>query len=388
MTNPPDLENSVVKFGTGALQMQLAGWIYYPDSEDWYMGTSPFTIDFWARVDTIYTGQKHGFFQQRGDEDNYVDCWVEVFDNHYQLNFQIKAGGVLQVNASCFLASILHPPGYPATSSFLSNWVHIAIVRGWNGNPDSLALCVDGYGTVFTFTGSKIWPNLNDSFHIGGFWHIGDIYAQSFPGKIDEFRIVKGAAAWFGNFTPPSTPYDVSSATADPKYSLSLMRIYRLNQNASGAEYQFVAETALATEYYTDTVLDSSLGEILATTEWDGPPSGIKGLIALPDGSLAGFVDNILCRSVPRYPHAWPASYQKATEKPIVGLGAFGTTIVVLTESQPYLAVGDDPSNVVMEKVDPGFSCSSKRGIVQAGEVTLYPSPEGLSAIAPISPKF
>ncbi len=176
------------------------------------------------------------------------------------------------------------------------------------------------------------------------------------------------------------TGLDVSAA-AD--YWILNKRIYRINQGTTGAQYQLVAEIPIAQASYSDTVLDANLGEVLASTEWDGPPAGIKGLIALPDGSLAGFFDNILCRSVPYYPHAWPAAYQKAFDRNIVGLGAYGTNIVVTTEGQPYIVVGTDPSNVVPERVEPGFASMAKRGTVDAGEIVLYPTPEGLAVIGP-----
>lgn len=200
----------------------------------------------------------------------------------------------------------------------------------------------------------------------------------------------------YGQEGPPSPVsnlldlYDGDTATitgmdvsADSAYLITKKRIYRINQGTSGAEYQFVEEISLVTASYDDTVLDADLGEVLASTEWDGPPAGISGLISLPDGSLAGFVGNLLCRSVPYYPHAWPASYQKAVDRDIVVLGAYGTTIVVLTEGQPYLCIGNDPSNTVMERMDLGFSCLSKRGRIQAGEIVVYPCAEGLAAIGP-----
>jgi hypothetical protein len=94
-------------------------------------------------------------------------------------------------------------------------------------------------------------------------------------------------------------------------------------------------------------------------------------------------VDNILCRSVPYYPHAWPVSYQKYVDNTIIALGNFGTSIAVLTSGKPYLAVGNDPSNVVMESMDLGYSCMSKRGRVQAGDLVVYPAPEGIVVIGP-----
>ena len=111
-----------------------------------------------------------------------------------------------------------------------------------------------------------------------------------------------------------------------------------------------------------------------------------KGTIVsstLPNGSLCGFVENLLCFSVPYYPHAWPVRYQKTTDYPIVGLGAFGASVAVMTSGTPYLAVGSDPSNIVMEDMDTGLASMSKRGIVQALGVVVYPSPEGLAAIGP-----
>lgn len=172
-----------------------------------------------------------------------------------------------------------------------------------------------------------------------------------------------------------------SGAGISADYNLVSKRIYRLNQSVSGAQYQFVAEIALATTTYADLILDSDLGEVLATTEWDGPPAGIKGIIALPNGILAGYVGNLVCFSVPYYPHAWPASYQKATDWPIVALGAFGTNVVVLTQGQPYVVVGNDPSNMVMERVELGLSCTSKRGALDVGDIIVYPTPQGIAAI-------
>lgn len=164
-------------------------------------------------------------------------------------------------------------------------------------------------------------------------------------------------------------------------YNITKVRIYRLNQSSSGSEYQFVTEINIGETSFSDEILDDELGEVLATAEWDSPPLGLQGLIALPNGALAGFVGNLLCFSVPGYPHAWPAGYQKSTDRPIVAIGSFGTTVAVLTSGTPYLAVGNDPSNVVMEAMDLGHACMSKRGRVQAGDLIIYPSPEGLVAI-------
>lgn len=166
-------------------------------------------------------------------------------------------------------------------------------------------------------------------------------------------------------------------------YNIQYKRIYRINQLAGGsAQYQFVAEIPANDTNYIDNVLDSSLGEVCPSLEWDQAPIGMKGLIALANGVLAGFIQNAVCFSVPYYPHAWVVAWQKPTTRNIVALGAFGTTVCAVTEGQPYLVVGNHPADAVMEKMDVGLSCMSKRGLIHIGNIIVYPSPEGLIGIS------
>lgn len=179
-----------------------------------------------------------------------------------------------------------------------------------------------------------------------------------------------------------SQPVDANGIQS---YDIVGKRLYRLNTNSSGdSQYQLVEDETilkLDTATYTDSKPNSALGEVLMSSEWDGPPIGVKGLISLPNSVLACYIDNILCLSASKYPHAWPASNQYFVDRPIIGLGSFGTSVVILTDGVPYIAIGNDPGNMAMEKLDMGFACTSARGIVQAGEVVVYPSTEGLIAI-------
>lgn len=244
---------------------------------------------------------------------------------------------------------------------------------------------------------------------------ICEIELHATPGVIDETLKESRTYVYtlvndYGSEGPPSDPSNIvevkdgdavqlfgmetavptgESIILDLTYDIVKKRIYRSNQTATGsAQFQLVEEIDIDTDTYsdyayTDQKLNSALGAVLPSTEWDPAPDGIQGLIALPNGVLAGFVENLICFSVPFYPHAWPVAYQKAVDRKVVGLGSYGTTIVVLTDGQPYIIVGDNPANTVMEKVDLGLSCTSKKGIVHVGNVTIYPSPEGLVAITP-----
>jgi hypothetical protein len=180
----------------------------------------------------------------------------------------------------------------------------------------------------------------------------------------------------------------VSLSTAETRpggpYNLVAVNVYRTNTTASGSsQYQLVyqADISMLGNLPVDDVASAALGEVLQTLEWDGPPSGVTGLIALPNEGLAAYSGNTLLLSVPGYPHAWPVSYQKAMERPIMGLAAWGTTVVVLTTGVPYAVIFTDPSNSVPEKIETGYSCASKRGVVDMGEFWIYPSPEGLVGI-------
>lgn len=213
----------------------------------------------------------------------------------------------------------------------------------------------------------------------------------------------------YGEEGPPSDPsaaLDITSAetvavsmpSADHpsgNYNFgsgALKRIYRSNTGTEATDYQFVAEVPFTTEDYDDTTPASELAEVLPSGSWIGPPDDntslypdgpLQGLIPLSNGIFAGFTGNRLCLSEPFLPHAWPAEYRKSLEFDIVGISAMSNGVVVLTEGTPYIVTGVDPGAMSATKVPLAQSCINARGIVDMGEYTLYPSPDGLSRIAP-----
>lgn len=158
-------------------------------------------------------------------------------------------------------------------------------------------------------------------------------------------------------------------------------RIYRAATGNESTAYRFVAEIPVAQTSYNDAVATTSLGETLSSLYYDVPPTAMAGMMALPNASLVGFSGNEVCFSEPGLPHAWPAKYRMTTETDIVGLGSFGTTLVVLTTSVPYIATGVDPASMSMQKMELQQACVSKRSIVNTGDTVLYASPDGLVAV-------
>lgn len=190
-----------------------------------------------------------------------------------------------------------------------------------------------------------------------------------------------------GNITATWTvtlPTTAPTVNGTARSDITLVRLYRTNTGTTGTNYQHVADVAIAAGTYADTVVPSALGEILPTeTDWWPPPSTLSGLIALPGGVLAGFTGNELCFSAPGYPYLWPLSYRQTTDFPIVAIGNFGTTVVVATTGNPYLAIGTTPAAISMSRLPERRPCTSKRSLVSSEHGVSYATPDGYYVIGP-----
>lgn len=164
-----------------------------------------------------------------------------------------------------------------------------------------------------------------------------------------------------------------SITTAD--YGITHKRLYR----DGGSGYLFVAEVAIGTSPTTDNVAAADLGDLIETTDYLPPPDGMTGLVALPNGVMAGFYLNEVYLSEPYRPHAYPLLNRYAVNWPIVGLGVVGTSIVVITNAYPYIGRGVDPAAYSFKR-DPGlFPCTSKRGIASGMPGVMWPTPSGMA---------
>jgi len=105
--------------------------------------------------------------------------------------------------------------------------------------------------------------------------------------------------------------------------------------------------------------------------------------VYMPNGMMAGFVGNKVYFCEPYYPHAWPEVYTLTVESKIVGLGVFGSTLVVCTQGRPFLISGIHPSSMSQEKQALLEPCVSKKSIAQDQYGVLYASPNGLVSIGP-----
>ena len=170
----------------------------------------------------------------------------------------------------------------------------------------------------------------------------------------------------------------------------ALKRIYRTNTGSTSTGFQFVAEVVYTATTYTDVIANNALGEIIPSVTWMRPPDDnatlfptgpMQGLCSIGNGIMAGFTGKTLCFSVPYLPHAWPVSYQLATESEIVAIKPTPGGLVVGTKGKPYIAQGSDPSAISLIQLESDQACVSKMSMVDMGGYVIYASPDGLVTV-------
>ncbi len=211
------------------------------------------------------------------------------------------------------------------------------------------------------------------------FTFVNDLDQESAPSPVSS-TILRPDGVTVTVTTPVAVPSGVSS-----DYGIDTKRIYRAATGNLGTEFRFVAEIPLTTADYADVLTDAQLGEVLPSSLWALPPDDLEGILALPNGVMAGFSKNQLCLSAQNFPHAWPVEYRLNTDTDIVGIGNIDTTVVIGTQSFVYVASGNDPAAYSMSKSEVPYACSSKNSFAYlTGIGVVFAGPDGLMAVAGI----
>jgi hypothetical protein len=184
---------------------------------------------------------------------------------------------------------------------------------------------------------------------------------------------------WTVTVTAPTAP-DMADRT------LTYTRIYRTVVGPDGnVDFFLVTQIPIATLVFVDNVPGDVVANspILQSTDWAPPPAGLKGMVTMPNGMVAGWIDNTVCFCEPYRPHAWPTAYQIGVEAPIVGMGAIDQNLMILTSGQPYVATGIHPSVMALRKVQPVEPCTAPQSVVSTPLGVMYTSNNGLILIGP-----
>lgn len=195
-----------------------------------------------------------------------------------------------------------------------------------------------------------------------------------------EIKLVKQGSTVTLNFVDV-VPTNIYNTVSKP----ALRRIYRTNSNG---DYQFVKDISLSASSTTENILDEALGEILPTETWDAPPDEtvadhpdgpLRGLIALPNGILAGFTGRAVFFSEPYIPSAFPKAYSVTVKSKVVGLASISIGLMVFTQGKPVLITGSSPASMSVNEIDNNQACVSSRSIADMGSVAVYATPDGLA---------
>lgn len=199
-----------------------------------------------------------------------------------------------------------------------------------------------------------------------------------------------------GEIGQPSDPASISGVcqgqqvlltllNANPAgpYNITNRRIYRSVTGTNGTESRFVVELPIATTSYTDTLLDSQLGDILESSTWLTPVNTLSRVTAL-SGSMLAALDSTNRKDVwisePGIYYGWPNV--QAVNYDTVDIVSIGTSMAVLTKGNPYIATGTDPTALTLEKMTDEQACSSARSVAPYGDGAIYSSPDGLVLIS------
>ena len=177
----------------------------------------------------------------------------------------------------------------------------------------------------------------------------------------------------------PGQTVTLSGFTLPPSGRLvTRERIYRAQTSLSGTMLYFIAERDVSTASFTDTVSSTAINEPLQSLDWDPPVDTMNGLISMPNGNMAAYSGKEVFFCEPWRPHAWPHKYSLTCDFEIVGLGAYGNSVIVMTTGHPYIVIGTHPESMYMEKLELNYPCLSARGIEDLGYAVVYPSTDGL----------
>ena len=149
------IDTSEKKFGTGAGLFDGTGdYITIPDHADGYMGTGEVTLDLRIRIPGAAGANGGGIFQQRTDATHKVELYLVS----QQVIFKLYDG-----------ANTLTLSGSMAGLS-VNTWHNITVIRGWAGNANEWALCING-NAQDTDTLAITWGDFTGNLEIGRFYN-------------------------------------------------------------------------------------------------------------------------------------------------------------------------------------------------------------------------
>ena len=187
----PTLKTRFKKFGdSSALFNGSTDYLSAGDSDDWYFGDSPFTIDLQVRSNSY--SYNTTFISQVGDSNNF---WSLGYDTRNGYNFRALSGGIEVANVT-----------HANNTGYISNsFHHVEIARSGS----TFKIYRDGI-ELGTQTTANVMPDINGPLEIGR-QNVTSSY-NYYNGFIDELR-VSLTARHPDDFTPPTYQHSTDDDT-------------------------------------------------------------------------------------------------------------------------------------------------------------------------------
>lgn len=215
------------------------------------------------------------------------------------------------------------------------------------------------------------------SYHLGGLAE-SRVYGITYVSALGE----EGApmvSALVSVFAGQTVAITGMPANPTGNYNILKKRLYRTSSGSTQTTMRYVADLSLSATTYNDSALTSTLGENIPTANFLPPPDNTIGLIAISNGGMAAISDNQVIFCEPYQPHAWPVGYRYSFNSNPIALGAFGNSVVVLTNGTPSLLTGTDPSSMSQDVIKFGQPCRSAQSVVELAGGVMWASDQGLA---------
>ena len=307
-------------------------------------------------------------------------------------NVRLDDGGLTPVRKSGIEAVFAGASGIKTIYKFGSTWLYwTSVVNAAPGPVATDRLYYTGDGAPKMRVGSTIYPlaiSAPTAALTAGLSGTGTgnvttrLYVYTWVtdfGEESEPCPISADVLWQSGLTVTLSGFQATPAGR----SISKQRIYRSQSSSqNGTDLFFIEERTASTSNYVDTHSPTDFQEVLPSRDYNQPPADLTGLIALPNGMMAGFSGKQLCFSEPYQPHAWPQKYRLTSPYQIVGIGAYGTTIVAGTTGYPYVVSGNSPDSMIEQRIEVNLPCINGRGLVDLGYSVAYPSNDGLVVVS------
>jgi hypothetical protein len=237
-------------------------------------------------------------------------------------------------------------------------------------NSGSVTAATHSVGVVTVNIGSNKFVRVGEELRFASIGGMTDLNG-TFPvtGLVSTDRVTV-------SLTPAQTYTSGGTWTRAAPFITAGMKKYLYR--ALKGEFFFLADVSGSS--YTDTTTDAdlALNSGLPSLTWDQPPTDLKGLAVLANGSMASISGSTVLFSEPGYPHAWPKVYTVQLGNPGVNLKAIDNTVIVATTGATEMIVGSEPISMTPIPHQAVWPCATPRAMTKGAYGVEFPCPEGL----------